>query len=209
MSINAAYGLSPTGILLPIQLDASSNLKIVGILQAIAGTNLLADQANTELRISLYGTQITAGDTAIGVTSTGLIKAQANLQVGNTNVGNNNPIPITDVFGIQVTNSATGAAAATVTATLPSVAAKTTALTGFIISCAPVAAVVSGVVTITGLIGGAASFVFVETVATGGLLGFTFPNPLVASAVNTAIAVVVPAIAGGSAVSVFAAGYQN
>jgi len=209
MSINATYGLTPAGVLAPIQLDAASNLKMAAILQAIAGTNLLADQASTELRVSLYGTNVTAGDTALGASGTGLLKAQANIQVGNANVGNSNPVPVTDVFGTQVTNSATGAAAGAVTATLPAVAAKTTTLTGFIISCAPVAAAVSGVVTITGLIGGTASLVFVEAVASGGLLGFTFPTPIPASGLNVAIAVVVPAIAGGAAVSVFASGYQN
>jgi len=52
MSINATYGLSPTGILLPIQLDASSNLKVVagGSLGRTAGfVALTSPPANTNV----------------------------------------------------------------------------------------------------------------------------------------------------------------
>lgn len=109
--------------------------------------------------------------------------------------------------GVAVTGSATGAAAAAVSASLPAVAAKTNYLTGFVVTATNPAAVVNGVVTVTGLVSGTLSFQFVEAVATGGQLVVTFDTPIPASAVNTAITANLPAITGGGAGAVAVFGY--
>lgn len=101
--------------------------------------------------------------------------------------------------------SATAAAGAANAQTLPAVAGKTNFLMGFVITTGQPAAVVNGVVTVTGLKIGTMSFQIVQSVNNGGSLDIHFPQPLPASAVNTAITVTLPAIVGGavSAVAVY------
>lgn len=136
----------------------------------------------------------------------------ASAQVANNigNVSGTNPLQVSEeTTGVQVNNSATGAAAAAVAATLPGAAGKTTYIRGFCVSTTNPAAAVSGIVTVTGLIGGTLSFEIVESVAQGGLLPISFGNAgLAASAQNTPIVVNLPAIAGGGAGAVAAWGVQ-
>ncbi len=116
-------------------------------------------------------------------------------------------------FGIEepeeadyVYASATSAAGATAVATLPAVAGKRNYLLGFVITSTNPAAAVNGVVTVTGL-GTTLSFQFVESTTLGGKLVVQFSKPLPASALNTAIAVTLPAIATGGLGAVAAWGY--
>lgn len=90
---------------------------------------------------------------------------------------------------------------ASAAATLAAVAAKTNFLSGFQITAggATVGADVS--VTITGLLGGTITYTF--NAPAGALVGatpliVTFPYPLPASAVNTAIVVTCPALGAGN-----------
>lgn len=106
-----------------------------------------------------------------------------------------------------VTASATGAAAAIVTATLPGVANKTNYLTGFVATSTNPASTVSGTITITGCVGGTLSFQFVESNTFGGEMIVSFPYPIPASAVNTAITVTIPAITSGGAGGLVVTGF--
>jgi len=112
----------------------------------------------------------------------------------------------------QVTASSTGAAAA-LTETLPGVAGKTTYLTGFQITGGGATAASNITVTVTGLISGTNSYnITVPAGATVGItpLNVTFPNPISASAVNTAIVVNVPSFgAGNTAAAAAAQGFQQ
>lgn len=86
-------------------------------------------------------------------------------------------------------------------ATLPAVAGVTNYVTGFMISAGGATAAALVVATLTGLLGGTASIVY------GAVLGatladqpviVTFPNPIPASAVNTAIVLTLPALGAGN-----------
>lgn len=109
---------------------------------------------------------------------------------------------------IPVGASATAAAALINAVTLPAVAGKTTYLRGFIITAGNVAAVVLGVVTVTGLAVGTQNFQFVETVGAGAVLSVEYPDLMAASAPNTAIVVTLPAIATGGVSAVAVWGFQ-
>lgn len=129
---------------------------------------------------------------------------------GPTTVNFGTPLPISEeVAGSQVNASNVGVAAAAVSATLPGVGGKTTYIRGFVVSTTNPAAAVSGLVTVTGLVGGPLNFELVESVAQGGLLPINFGNSgLAASGQNTAIVVNLAAIAGGGAGAVSAWGVQ-
>src|SRR5258707_613438 len=118
------------------------------------------------------------------------------------------PVSPQEPFLTPVGASATAVAAAANAVTLPGVAGKTTHLRGFIISTAPAAAVVTGVVTITGLAIGTISIDVAETVAGGLLLDHIFPDLMAASGPNTPIVVTLPAIATGAVSAVSAWGFQ-
>lgn len=118
------------------------------------------------------------------------------------------PAMVHQVVGTPVTASATGAAGATATATLPGVSGKTTYITGFTVTSGNPAATVVGLVTVTGAISGTMNYQFTESATLGGELIVTFPIPIPASAAAQAIAVIVPTIASGAVVAVTAYGYQ-
>jgi predicted CDP-diglyceride synthetase/phosphatidate cytidylyltransferase len=104
--------------------------------------------------------------------------------------------------------SATGIAAASVVATLPATPGVTNYISGFSVSSAAATAVVSGTVTVAGIVGGSQVYQYSETV-TGSVLTVNFTNPIPATAVNTAITVTLSAIIGGAASSVNVWGYQR
>lgn len=104
--------------------------------------------------------------------------------------------------GSQVAASATAAAAAANSATLPAAAGLTNYVTGFTVTSASPAAVVSGLVTLTGVVGGPLNYYFTEAVANGGLLHVEFDVPVAATGPNVAVAINLPAITGGAASAV-------
>lgn len=121
------------------------------------------------------------------------------------------PLPSSEeVVGVQLSQSSGPiAAAAAGSASIAGVAGKTTYVRGFCVSSQAAAAVVGGVVTLQGCIGGTLHFQYVETVASGGLLIVTFPGGgLAASAQNTAITINLPAITGGAASAAIIWGVQ-
>lgn len=100
-----------------------------------------------------------------------------------------------------VTASSGNVAAATATATLAAVAAKTTYITGFELTGAGATAGSVVVATVTGTLGGTLSYVF--TVPTGATVGCAplqveFSPALPGSALNTAIVVSLPSLGAGS-----------
>lgn len=124
-----------------------------------------------------------------------------------TNVSAAFPLPVTGAAGAlppsatAVIASSGNVANASAAATLAAVASKTNYLSGFQITAsgATVGADVS--VTITGLLGGTITYTF--NAPAGALVGatplvVTFPYPLPASAVNTAIVVTCPALGAGN-----------
>lgn len=116
--------------------------------------------------------------------------------------------PITAVIGTPVTASATAAAAAANTVTLPAVPGQTTYINGFVVTSGIPGANQIGVVTVTGCAGGTLSFQFPETTGFGGQIIMFFPYPIPASAPNTAISVNIPAIASGAVTAAVAYGFQ-
>lgn len=119
--------------------------------------------------------------------------------------------PQTSVPGTLVASSGNVANVAAV-ATLPAAAGKTTYITGFQLTAggATVGSVVNA--TVTGLNGGTLTYTFgfpVGAVVAGQPVNVTFPNPIPASAVNTAIVVTLPAGGGGNTnAAANAQGYQ-
>lgn len=91
---------------------------------------------------------------------------------------------------------------ATATATMPAVAAKRNYITGFSITGAGATAAAAVSATLTGLMGGSTMNYTVTAVAGATLanpsLVVNFPTPIPASAVNTAIALSVPALGAGN-----------
>lgn len=100
-----------------------------------------------------------------------------------------------------VTASSGNVANATAAAALPAVAGKTNYITGFQIVGAGATAAAVVDVTVTGLLGGTATYTGIAvagaTLANPQLL-IRFPMPVPASAVNTAITVSCPALGAGN-----------
>jgi len=110
--------------------------------------------------------------------------------------------------GEEVAASGQGVAGAQLAVTLAGAVGKTTFLTYFIVSTAPVAAVVSGLVTVTGVVGGPLNYILTETVSAGGWIQHPFRPPLPATAANTDITVTLAAIGGGAASAIVLTGWQ-
>lgn len=110
---------------------------------------------------------------------------------------------------IPITNSATGTTAAVV-ATLPGTTGKTTFICGFAMTAAGTTTAVAGTGTITGTLGGALDFAFLDPApaAGQGRLIVPFSPCIPASAMNTAIVVTQPAGGAGTVAAVSAWGYQ-
>jgi len=101
---------------------------------------------------------------------------------------------------VTAANSSGNVAAAAANSTIAAVAAKTNYITGFTVSGAGATAASVILVTVTGLLGGTLTFPL--AIPAGAtlpvLLQVTFPGPLQASAVNTAIVVNVPSFGAGN-----------
>lgn len=98
-------------------------------------------------------------------------------------------------------HSSGNVAAAAAVATLPGVASKTTYITGFTITGAGATAAGVIAVTVTGLAAGTLTFIMAipaGVTAPVEPLVVTFPTPLPASAVNTAIVVTAPSFGAGN-----------
>lgn len=120
------------------------------------------------------------------------------------------PLPTSggQALGTDTTNSATAAANTATSATLAAVAGKTTFITGFAVTVATGTAGPTGLITITGTVGGTLNYQLGGN-ATGAAIHVDFSRAVPASAVNTAIVVNVPALgATTGAVAVTARGYQ-
>jgi hypothetical protein len=91
---------------------------------------------------------------------------------------------------------------------IPAAVGKITYLSGFTIAAGPVAAAVTGVVTVTGGVAVQQNYQFTETVAGGGLLNMTFNPPIPTASTNQAITVTLPAITGGAVSTVTVTGFQ-
>lgn len=134
-----------------------------------------------------------------------------NMLINGTAVSSSNPVPIQDIGSGLITlieQSATITAASSGTCTLAGTANKTTYIRGFTVTAAVAAAIVSGLVTITGLTN-TMNFQF-DNLATGqsALQQYFGEDGIPASAPNTAIVINIPAITGGAAIAVNAWGYQ-
>ncbi len=113
----------------------------------------------------------------------------------------------------QSINAASGNKANLIAAaTLPAAAGKTTWITGFEVTASGATAALPVTVTVTGLQGVNLSYTFTfpaDPLAEAVPLIVQFPQPLPASAVNTAISVQLPASgAGGTNATVCAHGFQ-
>ena len=112
---------------------------------------------------------------------------------------------------VHVINASGNKAAATATATLAGVAAKTNYLAGFSVTGTGATAALPAIVTVTGILGGTLSYIY--GFAAGALVAnrplvVAFDPPIPASAVNTAIAVSCPTSGtGGTHNAVVAHGY--
>lgn len=145
-------------------------------IQATSGTALTADQTNSILKTSLYGKNTAAADTNVSVDSGGAVRVS--LQ------GNQTP----------VTGSAAVAANTSNSAALPAVASKTNYVTGFSVTTQGGTGAAAGAVTLTGVITGTMTFEAGAAANNPVQMFVTFPAPIPASAVNTAITVNVPTL---------------
>lgn len=103
--------------------------------------------------------------------------------------------------GTLVNACSGNAANASAVATIPAVAAKTNYITGFTVTGSGATAALPVVVTIAGLAGGSITFSYgaaLGALVTNQPLIVTFPAPIAASAVNTAITVTCPALGAGN-----------
>ena len=112
-----------------------------------------------------------------------------------------------------ITNASSGNVAnANAVATLAAVAGKTTYITGFEVTSGGATAAALVTVTVTGLAGGTAIYTYgavAGAVMANTPLAVTFSPPLIASALNTAIVVTLPALGlGNTNATVVAHGYQ-
>jgi hypothetical protein len=127
---------------------------------------------------------------------------------GNAFGSVSNPIATNQLVGTPVVASTTLPAATGGTATLAAAAGKTTYINGFYVSIAHTASgTVAGQVTVTG-IGTTLNFLIAVSATYPGLVEVNFPDPIPASAVNTAIVVTAPTLTGAGIGSVTAFGYQ-
>jgi hypothetical protein len=133
------------------------------------------------------------------------------ITVGGVPVTFGNPLPIGDsgqAAGVFISSKTDLVAGSSGSATLASALGKTTYIRGYIVSSAAVAAIVSGLVTFTGLTN-SIDFYY-DNLATGqSLVNQYFGDiGIPASAVNTAIVLNFPTITGGGATSIYMWGYQ-
>lgn len=190
--LGAFVAENPSNVLKPLRVDASGNLIVTSATGGDAVT--VADGADVA--------EGTTTDTA-WASGAGTVVAVLKAIAGKSSV----PVGAT-----QITSSSGNQANTNAVATLAAVAAKTTYITGFTCTAAGATAAAVVEVTVVGLIGGTATYIF--TAPAGATVAATplnvqFPEPVAASAVNTAIVVTLPALgAGNTNAAVVATGYQ-
>ena len=149
---------------------------------------------------------------AQGMAADGAAASGSPVQMGGVDGAGNAQAMLTDTLGHQLLsvvppgtplNASSGnVAAAAAVATLAAVAGRTNYITGFVLTASGSTAALAVDVTVTGLIGGTATFTFTfpagATVAATPLV-VTFPTPVPASAANTAIVVTLPSGGAGNA----------
>lgn len=101
-SLPVNVSLSATSVAIEDGTTASQKLavdaggRITSIIEAVAGTALAADQTNSELRVSAYGKQTTAGDTPLLVDASGRLYVNVNslpaLAAGSSLIGGVNVV---------------------------------------------------------------------------------------------------------------------
>lgn len=109
------------------------------------------------------------------------------------------------VAGGVVSNHAAVAAGATGNAAL----GAGNAITGFTVTMATVAAVVSGTVTVTNVVNGTQTYDFTASPSGQNILAVTFPEPIPASAAGSAPTVTLSAIVGGAAAHIIVYGLAS
>lgn len=137
--------------------------------------------------------------------------------VNATPVSLANPLPVSQSAGglpagaVPLTNSSGNKANASAAATLTGTATTTVYITGFQITASGATTGLPVIVTVVGVLGGTMSYIFTfpaGVLVTATPLIIPFPDPIPASAVNTAIVVTCPASgAGGTNAAVSAQGY--
>jgi len=115
---------------------------------------------------------------------------------------------IPEAAGTQVADSTTAAAGTANSAVLPAVAGETTYLRGFAISSAIPAAAHSGLLTLSGVVGGPLFFEFNELIQGQSVMTVSFVPGLAASGQNQVITLSLPAITGGGATAIAMWGVQ-
>ena len=138
--------------------------------------------------------------------------------INETPVSAATPLPVTGSAGglppgaVALTSASGNKANASAAATLAAATGKTTYITGFQVTASGATAGLPVSVTVVGVLGGTLTYTF--TAPAGVLvpatpLVVTFPNPVPASDVNTAIVVTLPALGSGNTnAAVCAQGYQ-
>ena len=167
------------------------------------GTRQAAIDSTSNLAVALFN-----GNNEAAVDSSGRLTTVPT--VGGSAISASNPLPISDVGGAVtlIEQSATINAAASGTCTLAGTSGKTTYIRGFTISSAAAVAIVSGLVTLTGLTNTMNFYYDNLAVGQSGLFVFFGEDGIPASAANTGIVVNFPAITGGAATAINVWGYQ-
>ncbi len=123
-------------------------------------------------------------------------------------VANGVPLAVTQATtGTQVQASASCAAAAICSVTLPAAVSKTTYLSTFAVTTGPPTAAVIGLATVSGP-AATLNYYATEGTAAGAQLLVGFNDPVAASGPDTAIVVTLPAVTGGAVSAVTATGFQ-
>lgn len=116
------------------------------------------------------------------------------------------------VGATPVSSSSGNVAAASAVATLAGAAGKTTYITGFVITSAGATAAAVVAATLAGIVGGTATFTYATVAGAttpNAPLTVIFPEPIPASALNTAIVLTLPSLgAGNTNATVSAFGFQ-
>jgi hypothetical protein len=130
---------------------------------------------------------------------------------GNTNFGTPaNPLATNQVVGTPVYATNTSAAGASINASLPAVAGKTTYLNGFYASVDTAATTKQVFVTVS-FDGGTTAhmnFLLASSASVPGVVDMVFPDPIPATGPNKTIVVTIPSVGGTSSVSLSVFGYQ-
>lgn len=158
----------------------------------------------------LVSQQTQSGEVKLWVPNVGYVTAQGGQPFTDTQGKQTSPLAaFVAPPGTAIGNSGTGVAAAALTVSLAAAAGLTNFLTGFDLTMIQITTV-SGLLTVTGLKIGTLNFQINDQAGGGVLFQWRAPQfGLAASAPNTAINVVLPAIVGGGASAINVYGYQQ